>query len=206
VTAKYGHWCKWCDKRWHSEKHDKHTWACGLIVGCRDTLSGEGYLLFGFEGWKQKWCNFHGNAEPDDSSNKMVAIREGCEELCYALGSPRHIQKTFFDTGNYIKLTNNAYFVNLGKLTQAERQEVINAFKANRYKGKIFRGHVRRCEQEMKKLTWCKAKDFARAVREETFVVPSLGPEGFRNWTHGCYPWYFKNHDFRAFCEKRKRI
>lgn len=198
------YWCRQCDDKWKEQKknRDGKIWACGLMVGCRGPVSGEGYLLFGLQ-CSGEWCNFHGGAEEKDLTNIRVAIREGCEELCYALGSPRLVQKTYFDTKNYSKLCGNTYFIDLGYLTQQERQDIVNKHYANMYEKRIFRGWLRHCEKEMQAIKWCKARDFADAVKGQkgTIVVKSLGRR-FRGICKGWYHKFFNSKKFTDLCKK----
>merc|ERR1711972_779341 len=69
----------------------------------------------------------------------------------------------------------------------------------------MYRGYVRGPEKEHEYLKWCKAKDFANAVREETFEVQSLGNQGWRGWCYGSFPSCFRGGksfpDTKQFCD-----
>jgi len=131
----------------------------------------------------------------------MVSCREAAEESCYALGAPRSLRVNFFDAGKVTTMFGGAWLADMGVLSTAEQEKIIQAHHANRT-GALWR-QPKRCELEMTRLQWCEAREFLIAVEScgigKGITVPSLGSR-FRNWTTEYYVRMSKKDAFRKFC------
>eukprot|EP00931_Biecheleriopsis_adriatica_P105700 TRINITY_DN80240_c0_g1_i1.p1 TRINITY_DN80240_c0_g1~~TRINITY_DN80240_c0_g1_i1.p1 ORF type:complete len:447 (-),score=57.63 TRINITY_DN80240_c0_g1_i1:79-1419(-) len=195
-----GPWCTRCVTEYHAWPADDRKFPSGLLPGCQDAESGNTRLLFGYE---RGWCHFQGNADPGDRDNVMVACREAAEETCFAIGAPRSLKVNYFDTGNAKPMFGGAWLIDMGILSLAEQQAIVDLHHANLH-GALWRKPTK-CESEMSKLQWVEAQEVLAAIEAsggKNISVPSLG-SSFRAWTVRYYPSMAERKTFREFCLRK---
>jgi len=153
----------------------RHGDSAGICFGVRDDRSYRAFLLFG----KLKtryWCMPFGLADRGDRRDMgKTACREGCEELCYALGRPHEIHHKYFRTGKFTHFRGGVFFVDLGLMSEAERSKVVQRHLHNRNGNglmDIFHRGPRHCEMEMTEIKWCEGSNLF-AIADGN--VPGIG-------------------------------
>lgn len=121
------------------------------------------------------WCFPYGGAESKDHGNqRRTAVREACEETCYALGLPEEIYSKYF-RGKSPRQFGGAYLVDLGFMTEADRHTVIKIHLDNRNGSGLKKTLGRKptgCEREMIQLKWC---DGATFLKHAGGSIPGFG-------------------------------
>lgn len=206
-----GSWCSRCVKEyWAWPSDSPNWWASGILVVCKDPATGETWLLFNYEDWAERWANGHGHREKGDRDQLMVALRELCEEICYALGSPRDIKINYIDKGRIVMhFPGDEHLLDIGPLDSAGRQNIVDKHRANR---RHFWRKLTKCEKECSELKWVTATEFLKACKKydkmgdnDWFYMDSLGgPEWgqLRDWCHGVIVPLGKNKKFLDFVRK----
>lgn len=136
----------------------KHGDSAGICFGVRDDKSYRAFLLFG-KLRTSYWCIPYGLADRGDRRDRgKTACREACEETCYALGLPHEFYKNYFCTGKARYFKGGVFFVDLGLMSEAERNKVVARHLDNRNGNglwDIFNRGPRHCEKEMSQIKWC---------------------------------------------------
>jgi len=109
-----------------------------------------------------------------------------------------------FDTGKAKAMFGGAWLIDMGILSAAEQQAIVDLHYANTH-GALWR-KPSRCECEMSKLQWVDARDVLAAIEahkgENAITVGALSSR-FRSWTTEFYVSMAKRSAFREFCLRK---
>eukprot|EP00927_Polykrikos_kofoidii_P066090 TRINITY_DN61749_c0_g1_i1.p1 TRINITY_DN61749_c0_g1~~TRINITY_DN61749_c0_g1_i1.p1 ORF type:complete len:382 (-),score=47.40 TRINITY_DN61749_c0_g1_i1:78-1223(-) len=197
-----GRWCLRCFAE-YGEWPPGSVLPAGVVPSCIASEIGKPMLLFGRDESGQ-WCHPQGNDDTTDRNSVMVACRQGGEKTCYALGAPREIKTTYFDTGQFYQPGKwVAYVLKMGTLDVATREAIVQRHRWNLLGA--FGRPPRACEAGFSELRWCDAFDVYKAIDEHCGAngirVPSFG-DGFRfrRWCTEYYRMMAGDRQFHAFC------
>merc|ERR1712178_485035 len=144
------------------------------------------------------WCFPYGKADRKDGGNRITtAIREGCEEICYALGTTQHIWNTYF-RGKRLRRWGGAYHVHIGMRTSAQRDEIRARHIENRNGDglrKLLGRRPKGCEREMRKINWIEGGTF---LRHAGGSIPGFGK--VRGFCANIMRSMARDRDFRRLC------
>jgi len=175
--------------------------AAGIAFLCRDPASGRAYILVGQERMHgHAWYFPYGKAAGTNHGNHhRTAVREACEETCYALGLPDNIYSKYF-RGKQLPQFGGAYLVDLGFMTETERNSVISCHLDNRNGNRLKKVKGRRptgCEREMIQLKWCDGESF---LKHAGGSIPGFGH--FRGFCANIMRKMASSHSFSQWCKQ----
>lgn len=144
-------------------------------------------------------CFPYGRAEKKDRGNHhRTAAREASEETCYALGLPDEIYNKHF-RGKTPQRFGGAYLVDLGLMTEEDRNNVIKRHLDNRNGNglkKVLGRKPTGCEREMRQLKWCDGTTFLTHARSGS--IPGFGH--FRGFCAGIMRKMASSQSFSKWC------
>lgn len=153
---------------------EPHKINAGLLFLTLDPASQQPYLLLGKEKNGKGWCIQYGTADAVDADTRMVAIREGAEESCYAVGTPRELMN-YFLRRRVRFLQDGVWLLHLDDMSHAQRQEVVERHGRRVAEDgwlEVLDRKPETCEQEHTELCWVDANTFLESVEAANSQQP----------------------------------